>query len=74
MQTMERASESEWGGRIDLVVQSLHTKLGTNVETDVIRAEVEAAFAAYSQARIREFVPVLVETRVRSRLVRQPLG
>jgi len=74
MKTMERASESEWGGRIDLVVQSLHTKLGTNVETDVIRAEVEAAFAAYSQARIREFVPVLVETRVRSRLVRQPHG
>ena len=71
---MERASEAEWGGRIDLVVQSLHTKLGTNVETDVIRAEVEAAFAAYSQARIREFVPVLVETRVRSRLVRQPHG
>jgi len=74
MKTMERASEAEWGGRIDLVVQSLHTKLGTNVETDVIRAEVEAAFAAYSQARIREFVPVLVETRVRSRLVRQPHG
>jgi len=74
MKTVERASESDWGGRIDLVVQSLHTKLGTNVETDVIRAEVEAAFAAYSQARIREFVPVLVETRVRSRLVRQPHG
>ena len=71
---MERANESAWGRGIDLVVHSLQTQLGTTVEPDVIRAEVEAGFAAYSQARIREFVPVLVETRVRSRLVRQPIG
>jgi hypothetical protein len=74
MQAMERANESSWGRRIDLVVQSLQRQLGTTVEAGAIRAEVEAAFAAYSEARIREFVPVLVETRVRSHLVRQPRG
>jgi hypothetical protein len=64
------ANESSWLRRIELVVQSLQARLGTSVEPDLIRAEVEAGFAAYSQARIREFVPVLVESRVRSRLVR----
>jgi hypothetical protein len=62
-------NEPSWERRIELVVQSLRTRLGTTVEPDLIRAEVEAGFAAYSQARIREFVPVLVESRARSRLV-----
>jgi hypothetical protein len=68
------ANEPSWGRRIELVVQSLQARLGTTVTPEVVRAEVEAGFAALADARIREFVPVLVEARVRSRLVRPPLG
>jgi hypothetical protein len=63
------AKESSWERRVERVVESLQARLGTTVGLDLIRAEVEAGFAAYSQARVREFVPVLVESRVRSRLV-----
>ena len=66
------ANESSWARYIEIVVQSLRTRLATVVDEDRIRAEVEAGFAAYSQARIRDFVPILVETRARSRLVRAP--
>lgn len=62
-------NESSWERRVERVVASLQGRLGATVGFDLIRAEVEAGFAAYSQARIREFVPVLVEARVRSRLV-----
>jgi hypothetical protein len=61
-----------WSRQIELVVQSLRARLGMAVGLDLIRAEVEAGFAAYSQARVREFVPILVEADVRSRLVRRP--
>jgi hypothetical protein len=60
------ANESSWGRRIELVVRSLQARFGAAVEPNLIRAEVEAGFAAYSHARIREFVPMLVEARVRS--------
>jgi hypothetical protein len=64
-------SES-WRRRIELVVQSLQARFGATVDLDLIRAEVEAGFAGYSHARVREFVPILVETRVRSRLSQPP--
>jgi hypothetical protein len=66
------ADESSWARPIELVVRSLLARLGATVEPDLIRAEVEAGFAAYSHARVREFVPVLVEARVRSRLAHSP--
>ena len=69
---MNTRSEPSWGRYIELVVQSLHARLASTVERERIRVEVETEFAAYSEARIREFVPILVETRVRSRLVRTP--
>jgi hypothetical protein len=47
---------------------SLQARFGETVESARLRAEVEEGFALYAQARIREFVPVLVETRVLSRL------
>ena len=61
-----------WARHIELVVESLQGRLGGAVAPDRIRAEVEAEFAAFSEARIREFVPVLVETHVRTRLARAP--
>ena len=65
------ATEHEWARRIELVVQSLQSRFSSTVDAAIIRAEVEAGFAAYSAARVREFIPILVESRVRSRLVRQ---
>ena len=62
----------EWARRIEVVVQSLQSRFSSTVDATLIRAEVEAGFAAYSAARVREFVPILVESRVRSRLMRPP--
>jgi hypothetical protein len=66
------ASDPSWIRQIELVVQSLRDRLGASAGLDRIRAEVEAGFAAFSQARVREFVPILVEARVRSHLSRPP--
>ena len=63
-----------WERHIELVVRSLQTRLDGAVSPERIRAEVEAEFAAFSEARIREYVPVLVETRVRARLTQTPDG
>jgi len=57
--------------RVESVIESLQRRFGEVVEPGLIRALVEAGFAFYSQARVREFVPVLVEARVRSDLVRR---
>jgi hypothetical protein len=54
--------------RIELVVQSLQVRFGTSVDTAFIATVVEAEFATYGSARIREFVPILVETHVQTRL------
>ena len=64
--TAEQATS--WRRRIELVVQSLQARLGATVAPDRIRSEVEDGFAGYAHARVHEFVPILVETRVRSRL------
>ena len=61
-----------WARHIELVVRSLEASLGGAVSTERIRAEVEAEFAAFSEARIREYVPILAETRVRARLTHIP--
>ena len=57
--------------RIELVVRSLQARFGVVVDPGVIRGEVEAEFATYGAARVREFVPILVETHVHTRLRRQ---
>jgi len=63
---------SSWERHIELVVRSLQARLDGAVAPNRIRAEGEAEFAAFSEARIREYVPVLVETRVRARLAGAP--
>jgi hypothetical protein len=42
--------------------------LGAEVELAAITAEVEHELAAYSTARVTDFVPILVEREVRARL------
>jgi len=64
--------EHEFTRRIEFILESLQSRFGPTVEPARIRAEVEAEFAAYSAARVRDFIPILVESRVRSRLLRPP--
>jgi hypothetical protein len=56
---------------VDSIVQSLRARLAADIDTVVIAAQVEAELAAYSAARITQFVPILVEGRVWARLCRQ---
>jgi hypothetical protein len=56
--------------RVESVVRSLNARLGDGVDAAVVTAAVEAEFAAYSAARITQFVPVIVESRVWARLRR----
>jgi len=64
------AEEHEWTRHIEFVVRSLQARFGSTVEPALIRTEVEAGFAEHSTARVRNFVPILVEARVRSQLLR----
>ena len=57
--------------RVESVVRSLHARLGPGFDVAVIAAEVYAEFAEYSAARVTQFVPILVESRVWTRLCPQ---
>ena len=58
----------QWSRAIEIVTRSLNARLGAAVDPALIRAEVQAEFASYSQAPVRDFIPLLVEKRVRARL------
>lgn len=51
------------------VVESLESRAKTPVDHDTLTAVVEADFHRYDSARIKDFVPALVERDVRARLV-----
>ena len=53
---------------VDSIVRSLTARLGESVAVDAIRTEVRNELAAYSTARVTQFVPILVESHVRTRL------
>ena len=57
--------------QIDSIVQSLRRRLAADIETSAIAAAVETELAAYSTARITQFVSILVESRARARLSRK---
>jgi hypothetical protein len=54
--------------QIELVVDALATRVEPAVDHDTLTAVVEADFKRYESARIRDFVPVLVERDIRQRL------
>ena len=64
------SGDGSWTRRIEAVVQSLQVRLDV-IDPVLIRTEVETEFATYAGARVREFVPVLVETHVQARLRRE---
>jgi len=49
---------------VDGLVTRLHEEYGTDRQE--LRAEAVAALAAFASARVRTFVPILVEKRVRT--------
>lgn len=51
------------------VVDSLESRVKTPVDHDTLTAVVEADFRRYDSARIKDFVPALVERDVHARLV-----
>ena len=53
--------DGSWTRQIDAVVRSLQVRLGTSADPSRIRAEVEAEFATFAAARVRDFVPVIAE-------------
>ena len=53
--------------QLELAVNSLRARFGTTVDRDTIAAEVASAYDSCSTARVREFVPSLVERRVQTR-------
>ena len=64
------SGDGPWARHIEMVVRSLQVR-HSSVDPAFIKAAVEAEFAGCEAARVREFVPILVETRVHRRLCRQ---
>ncbi len=52
--------------RVLRVVAELERRVGAGMDRDLLTAAVEADFHRYDSARIKEFVPVLVEREVRA--------
>ncbi len=52
----------------DSIVHSLLARLGEGFDVDVIAAEVRSELSLYSGARVTQYVPLLVESRVGTRL------
>ncbi|MGZ4143368.1 MAG: three-helix bundle dimerization domain-containing protein [Actinomycetota bacterium] len=73
-ETNSSPAATAWSTYVTTIVQRLQTRVEGDVDSSMIAAEVEAAFAAYSRARITQFVPVLVESRVRARLCQRRSG
>jgi hypothetical protein len=57
--------------RVESIVRSLRVRLDGRLDFAVIVAEVEAELATYANARVTQFIPILVESRVWERLRRQ---
>jgi hypothetical protein len=54
--------------RVGPIVRSLQVRLGEGLDFAVIAAEVEAELSTYANARVTQFIPILVESRVWDRL------
>ncbi|MGZ4688967.1 MAG: three-helix bundle dimerization domain-containing protein [Acidimicrobiia bacterium] len=54
---------------VDRVVDALEVGVGRVVDHDRLLAAVEADFRRFDGARIRDFVPVLVENDIRARIM-----
>ena len=57
---------------VGVIVTSLRDRLETPVDDETLTEVVRADFKRYERARIRDFIPALVERDVRERLLRRP--
>ena len=64
------AEERATTPRVESIVRSLRLRLGEGSDFAAIVAEVEAELAMYANARVTQFIPILVESRVWERLRR----
>jgi hypothetical protein len=56
---------------IERVVDALETGVGSEMDRDILAVVVEADFGRYATtARIKDFVPILVERDVRERILK----
>lgn len=55
---------------VNQVVGLLEAGVGSDVSHDALQAAVEADFERFDDARIKDFVPVLVENDMRARIMR----
>jgi len=65
-------SGSATAKNVDQIVRSLRERVETPVDEQTLTEVVEADFTRYDSARIKEFVPALVERDVREQLLRGP--
>jgi len=63
-------SETSRTPLVESLVRSLRVRLGEDLDFVLIAAEVEAELSRYANARVTQFIPVLVESRVWQRLRR----
>jgi hypothetical protein len=61
-------------GRIATVVDALEARSGRGVDHDTLVKVVKADFGRFSAARVKDFVPILVERNVRDWVVRSQRG
>ncbi len=54
------------------VMSSLEAEFGDAIDHHVLEAVVDADFARFDDAPIKDFIPVLVEKDVRERILRRP--
>ncbi len=54
------------------VMSSLEAQFGDAIDHHVLEAVVDADFARFDDAHIKDFVPVLVEKDVRERILHRP--
>jgi hypothetical protein len=54
------------------VLSSLEIEFGDAVDHEVLEAVVEADFARFQDALIKDFIPVLVAKDVREQILRRP--
>jgi hypothetical protein len=53
---------------VEHVTDRVSNRLGAAIPLDAVRAQVRRHFAAFHDVAVRQFVPILVERRVRAEL------
>jgi hypothetical protein len=69
LESGEVANDAQQQKTVERVVGLLEAGVARRVDHDRLRAAVEADFHRFDGARIRDFIPVLVESDIRARIL-----